>query len=597
MRATNVFFTLGFIGIFACASHHPGPGPDSDAQKSGDGTGSTGTPFGVPGTDDAPTYSAVGDEKGNGGDAVVCFDNDSVRSDVKAKILANRGNQNPVNPFADADVLDHVASVQILDLYEYLLPSGMPPRVKPVQAITKDPPEALEDILARVAPKSRLADRLRETLATMPFDHWRASPGVIDIDDSAQAITLPGSCLLVQIAVRQETFVFYDSHLFSKLDKLGQLTLVLHELTYKLFKASNSGADNSRPARVAVGLMISKDEWEQTSAYELHQELLELANFAFPTDVKGTEVWVSTVAGVGPNDMPLKFDVEAPTEIVIGGNRYVVVKADGRSDKTAIERLADGTLVRLIGRPRDGDLGVDEHTQVGVYFAGDKMSRFIVYAGGGSLTWGTDVLNNPKGVDFDGDGHVKKVTFGDGSSSATGRSPSPYGNLNAHGDVTYYAGTHIPVAVNTLGWDVRTHFGTLGIDGAVGFHPNGEIAKLTNVRPETFRPYSLPTAVDLNAEGGDLTFFDNGDVATFVRAQSPDSVIKYDIQESTSTGTIRATFNDVISASFAPGNLLKEVVLGRNGTVFDNMQSPPVQKVVGAVTLQVDATGKIVTPF
>lgn len=262
-------------------------------------------------------FQLLGHEKGNGGDVVACFKNYLSAREAAAKITNQEG-----NVFSQPDVIANLESARILDLYEFQLPAGFPPRVRPLinQVGTMD--SMIQTLIERAAQKSTFGQELADRYELMPLDNWRATEGVIELDDSLSAVLLPQNCILVQSAVRQGNVVYYDAPLFEVLPPIHQTALIMHELIYRL--AVDNGASDSRVARQANGLLLSMSEWDHLSPDEIDEQINSLGDFAFPKNFLGNSIWVSRLTS-NPTDRGLiYFAANKQASIHLDGSSYVV---------------------------------------------------------------------------------------------------------------------------------------------------------------------------------------------------------------------------------------------------------------------------------
>jgi hypothetical protein len=135
----------------------------------------------------ARDFVPYGDIKGNGGDVLVCFRNVLDRDDVRRQLQANETDPRPVNPFLSDATMAKVTTVQMLDVWEYTLPNGFPPRVHElVYAWAWDNVDARDS--SRVRPVVGLMIS-RDELATLsPYQLQRR----IEISEDDVALTIAG---------------------------------------------------------------------------------------------------------------------------------------------------------------------------------------------------------------------------------------------------------------------------------------------------------------------------------------------------------------------------------------------------------------------
>lgn len=221
-----------------------------------------------------------GSKEGNGGDAVVCFKTPQMRDYVSDVLHKNRESYNPIPVFEEEAVRLDVESVVAYDHYEYVRPLGYPPVSKTVITPSGDYRQTLDFLLERLASKSSYGRELKEFGKRYALENWRGVPGVPEIDDSGEFTYLPRTCLLVQVALRVKEQVYFDSYLFSRMSVLDQVTLTLHEWVYAFGLDRNVYLPNSEPVRLAVALIISKDEFEAITPEQLRQRLADVVRNA-----------------------------------------------------------------------------------------------------------------------------------------------------------------------------------------------------------------------------------------------------------------------------------------------------------------------------
>ncbi len=337
-----MIFALG-IGVTACGSK-------SEHQALSPSRATIGT-SGLGGPQDFLTGLAGGD-KGNGGDAVVCFSDSTVQEQVRLELFRNQAGGTNSNPFAKPETMRVVSSVELLDLYEYKLPNGFPPKRREVMKVDGTFQETVPAIFSRLEKKSAFATTLRDVYKTIPLNHWHASPGVVEINDSSQAFLLPSECLLIQVAARISDQVYYDEHLWNKMDELNHTALVLHELIYKI--AVDHGDNNSQKARQIVGLAMSKDEFEQFDAYQVYKKLAPLGSFFSNWNIEGNQVQVQRVVSESDQTGIPNRLIVTPAAITIRGTLWNL-RTDDRSQPN-IETDHSGHLTRIYGAPQNSKI-------------------------------------------------------------------------------------------------------------------------------------------------------------------------------------------------------------------------------------------------
>jgi hypothetical protein len=318
-------------------------------------------------TGDASPLMLQGGTKGNGGDAVVCFKNLQTRDSVQARLQSNRHERIKVNPFKSLDVMNEVSSIEILDLFQYRLPSGFPPVERKFFAVSGRFDQALPQLMDRLKSVSGLVHKLEATLAEIPLQSWRQAEAVVEIDDSAEVFFLPPECLLVQVAVRQDNQVFYDAYLWNRMDELNRLGLVVHELVYKI--GADRSQSTSEKARQIVGLIMSESELLQLSGFALYDRFRSLGDFSFHHQVGASRIEVSKVISEHLNGLPKEVASPEETEIKIGTDRWRVGSSRGSFNL----ELSDAGLVSSLRGYCPACSWTDLRSTVRASFAGDRL--------------------------------------------------------------------------------------------------------------------------------------------------------------------------------------------------------------------------------
>ncbi|MCX6124066.1 MAG: hypothetical protein NTV34_04865, partial [Proteobacteria bacterium] len=222
LKCASVSFLIG-LSVSACGSK-PGDDPLINADQPE-------LTSHLPGLPSNASSFLIGGIKGSGGDAVVCFANKDAQKTVREQLQSNNyPNANVNNPFKDPAISGAISSVELLDVFEFKLPSGFPGVIRGTVDIDTTFDKMAPRLIQRMAQKSRFGDKIAEALMQVPLENWRQAEGVLDINDSAQVFFIPSDCLLIQVAVRVDRQVFYDVNLWQKMDELSRTALVLHEL-------------------------------------------------------------------------------------------------------------------------------------------------------------------------------------------------------------------------------------------------------------------------------------------------------------------------------------------------------------------------------
>jgi len=335
-------------------------------------------------------FTPQGDEKGNGGDAVVCFGDTTTRALFATSFqdyIAGRDSRNPL------DDRRFKYSVQLLDLYEYTLPVGLPAKSRAPIKLEGDLMERFEKINARLALKSGLADELSKNHQMIPLKSWRAADGVVEINDSYEAVVLKPDCLLMQVAVRQGSVVYYNRRLVEQMDTDNQFALYLHELVYKV--ASDFKIRNSIGARKVVGLLLSNEsDWGSLSSEALYEEFKVLNHeFEFPMNTPMGEMWIGKILDAGSSSELMKVKLSLKDKPRFHLWNLVLPAADnGRAD-AVMELDKDSRNVELISNVNLSNL---ENKIVGKicdlnFEAQSRIPRSVRCSGGLDFSHGTEL--------------------------------------------------------------------------------------------------------------------------------------------------------------------------------------------------------------
>jgi hypothetical protein len=311
----------------------------------------------------------MGGTKGNGGDAVVCFSGTLTRDQVQEQLQRNRHERVKINPFKNPEVMKYVSSIEILDLFQYRLPSGFPPTERKLIAVNGTFDQELSKVVNRLKTISGLGAKLESTLAEIPVQSWRQAEAVVEIDDSAEVFFLPPECLLVQAAVRQESQIFYDAYLWNRMDELNRLGLVVHELIYKI--GADRSQSTSEKARQIVGLVMSENELFELNGFELYERFKSLGDFSFIHQVGASKVQVSKVISQHLNGLPKEVISPEESELKIGSDRWRLGPTRGAFN---LELAEDGRVQSMRGYCPSCSWA-DLRYPVKAQFAGEKLAR------------------------------------------------------------------------------------------------------------------------------------------------------------------------------------------------------------------------------
>lgn len=181
--------------------------------------------------------SYAGNERGNGGDVVVC-------RNTEGKVI----------------------STQMLDLYEGWQLRGLEAKLGGKDLNLE---EKIELLLFRISTRSKdISNLLEKEINQFKYRAVYLSDVILnDIPDSDHLYILKG-CEIKQIAIQGHIYgrgphddrdrdIIVDLELFNQLDDDNQLALMLHEVLYTL--AIKKGHENSRRVRMLVSGFMSKE--------------------------------------------------------------------------------------------------------------------------------------------------------------------------------------------------------------------------------------------------------------------------------------------------------------------------------------------------
>ncbi len=363
-----VLLTVAGFGVSGCG------GDDSVAQVEIAPSPNLDDGVTEPGDDATETSNLMmlGGTKGNGGDAVVCFNSFETRDSVQNRLQSNRHERVKINPFKSPDVMKAVSSIEILDLFQYRLPSGFPPVERKLISVTRSFDQELPTVISRLKKFSGLGAKLESSLAEIPLASWRQAEAVVEIDDSAEVFFLPPECLLVQAAVRQDNQVFYDAYLWNRMDELNRLGLVVHELIYKI--GADRSQSTSEKARQIVGLILSESELQELSGFELYERFRSLGDFSFHHQVGSSKIEITKVISQHLNGFPREAIGPEETEVRVGSDRWRLGPTRGAFN---IE-LTDQGQIQTIRGTCPACSWADLRYPVKAWFAAEKMAGLQV---------------------------------------------------------------------------------------------------------------------------------------------------------------------------------------------------------------------------
>ena len=220
----------------------------------------------------------AGIDSSGGGNSVVCFTSIAVREQVFS--ILNEGERSGINarnPFADPAIQSQISTVESLDLYMHKLPRGQEEnQIRSLfdysQFVSRD--EVIAYILSRLDERNSFGVNVRDVLNYRLS--WVASDGVAKVSDTGLPILVAPNCLIAQSAHRIGNQVFFDRHLFRRMDNLSQAVLVLHEAIYTI--AKDQGASDALKVYEVISLLIRSDEefFNTNNDEGFAQELLNL---------------------------------------------------------------------------------------------------------------------------------------------------------------------------------------------------------------------------------------------------------------------------------------------------------------------------------
>ena len=197
------------------------------------------------------TTSVFAGERGNGGDAVVCFTPDGIQKGLKEQVREVIKAQDGRDPLTQ-EVLDNIIKpVRLLDIYEMNESS-----IELINPVGKDSNAIIDDRWEALSQKVNLRGVLSSTIDKVIF-RSRLN-GVHEVYDDGRKANLPNHCMLVQLAYMSslgELFqVEYDQRLYNMLPEIDKAALRFHEWVY-----TYSGHRDSRQTRAIVGKIFENN--------------------------------------------------------------------------------------------------------------------------------------------------------------------------------------------------------------------------------------------------------------------------------------------------------------------------------------------------
>ena len=424
----------------------------------------------------------------------------------------------------------------------------------------------------RIEQKSELGTALRKAFNFLSLDNWRASPGLIELDDSNDALVLPNTCLLVQIAVRKDNLVYYDQRLFERLDELNKLVLVFHELIYKV--ATDLGQRNSSLARQANGLLLSRDTFDQLDGYGVYKALRPFGLFSFPAKLGETQLSICHVFEETANGRPKVFSVAREQQLQLNGIDYLLAASNCQVPSVSLDD--NGQIVSMLGTFADADA---MNSSPGTITLVDQVPTTISFSYKSSFSW--------KGKRWT---DIYRATFAQGQLSSIDGGKrlieTAAGVVSATGTVTLYPDGVSPHRFSAEESWVRSKFGFLRLSGNVELYENGQLKFVESAYSSGRDRLQLSNGSSIRVDETALGFYDNGDIAT-VAYHSPDFSKLVDLSWN------KGAADNLISASFDKGNILKSISFAADGSLLYDR----IWRDVGAKTMELNPDGTLSTPL
>ncbi|HAR43861.1 MAG TPA: hypothetical protein DCS07_14705 [Bdellovibrionales bacterium] len=264
---------------------------------------------------------ADGGESSGGGNGIVCFDHSAIADRVRA----NGG-------VVQDDDLEHIISLEMVDLYQAKKPRGLPPKPPGLIPINED--NSIDDGQAIAEYLEKIENRLRyiypeqarglgylrkflndEALRFHPNPLHQMRDADLEIEPNSAQCTFT-TMAYNEIITDEVVYIHFDERLFNLKNthtthsRMSKAALVLHEYLYVLARLNDPKTVSSKKARDYLGYLITQDtgvnmmrflQTAESLGFGLNRE----GTFEFSSGGLGAPY--STIYSSYPSEMVIRF--------------------------------------------------------------------------------------------------------------------------------------------------------------------------------------------------------------------------------------------------------------------------------------------------
>jgi|GEM_PF-3083603 len=269
---------------------------------------------------DPPTWNEQGKAYGA---VIACFTSEDQRA------VASRDIEQSSRLGSASTWQDMIVSAQSLAVYEYLLPTGLPPRVRELAELSGDVELDVTNTIVRSEKAAGFSPELQVVLTHFPLKRWSAARGVRSlVEEINVSVRLPTNCLAVNSIVANEFGVVYDERVFAQLATADKVAVILEQLFSQITQRRNV---SQVALRTLVGNMLGKQGLEEMGTAALTPLTAQFQLSTHRMMVDGKDVWVCGQS-VDPYQENLIRDqvvLAQPSEFSIDGWSYSFRHAPG----------------------------------------------------------------------------------------------------------------------------------------------------------------------------------------------------------------------------------------------------------------------------